>query len=142
MALIPKLGLSRFRGRQGVFLFDDGVVTGVLDAPGFGAIEFDGLLKIRGHVGLGINRLDGTFSDTSGAINAILGVNDQLVVHFVEAGYGTDFDTIGELAVLTFIGNDMGHSSDSFDGSAPFCNLIFFRKDELLRVPDPFRGKN
>jgi hypothetical protein len=44
-------------------------------------------------------------------------MNNQLVVHFVKAGHGTDLDTIGELAPHTFAGNDMRHKQFLFDSS-------------------------
>jgi hypothetical protein len=36
-------------------------------------------------------------------------VNDHLLVHFVEAGDGAHFYTVGELAFVTFVGHDVGH---------------------------------
>jgi hypothetical protein len=53
----------------------------------------------------------GTYVDTCHAINAVLRVNDDLIVQFVEAGDGTHLHTVGELAAVTFVGHDVRHGS-------------------------------
>jgi hypothetical protein len=123
LELIPQLGFALCRGGQRILLLDDRVVAGVFYAPGFGSIELDGRLKIGRHIGFGVNRFDGALGNTGCAIDAILGVDDKLVVHFVKAGHRADFDAVGELAILTFTGNDVGHSGDSFGCSARFCKF-------------------
>jgi len=49
------------------------------------------------------------YVDTGHAINAVIRVNDHLVVQFVEAGDGTHLHTVGELASVAFVGHDVGH---------------------------------
>jgi hypothetical protein len=53
--------------------------------------------------------MHGAYVHTSHAINAVLRVNDHLFVHFVEARDGAYFYTVGELAFVTFIGDDVRH---------------------------------
>ena len=43
------------------------------------------------------------------AINALVRVNDHLVVHFVKARDRADLYTVGELASVTFFSDDVGH---------------------------------
>jgi hypothetical protein len=44
------------------------------------------------------------------AIDAVVGMNHDLAIHFVEARDGTDFYAVGEFASITFLGHNMGHS--------------------------------
>jgi hypothetical protein len=37
-------------------------------------------------------------------------MDQQLIVQFVEASYGTDFNAVSELATIAFAGNDMCHN--------------------------------
>jgi hypothetical protein len=76
----------------------------------FAGIEFDVFLEISGNVPFGIDRFDGAFSDAGGAIDTILGMDHNLVVHFVEAGDRADFNTIRKFAVNAFAGNDVSHN--------------------------------
>ena len=46
---------------------------------------------------------------TGHAIDAILRVNDPLVIQFVEACDRTLLYAVGEFASVTFIGHDVGH---------------------------------
>jgi hypothetical protein len=46
---------------------------------------------------------------TRHAIDAVLRVNDYLVLHFVEARDRAHFYTVSELASVTFIGDDVRH---------------------------------
>jgi hypothetical protein len=41
-------------------------------------------------------------------------VDDDLVIHFVEAGDGADFDAIGEFTSLTFVRDNVCHKSIGF----------------------------
>jgi hypothetical protein len=41
------------------------------------------------------------------AIDAVICVNDHLLVHFVEAGHRAHLDAVGELAAITFVGHNM-----------------------------------
>jgi hypothetical protein len=51
----------------------------------------------------------GAYVHTCHAINAILRVNDHLVLEFIEAGDGTHLYTVGELTSVTFVGYDVRH---------------------------------
>jgi hypothetical protein len=44
------------------------------------------------------------------AINAVVGMNHHLGIHLVEACDGTDFYAVGELASITFLSHNVGHS--------------------------------
>ena len=44
------------------------------------------------------------------AIDAVVGMNHDLAIHFVEARDRTDFYAVGEFASVTLLGHNMGHS--------------------------------
>jgi len=77
---------------------------------GLGRVEFRILGEFRRQIGLRVNRMHGTNVDARGAIDAFLGMNDELFLHFVEARDRTDLDTVRELASVAFISDDVGHS--------------------------------
>ena len=77
---------------------------------GFCRVELGIRLKFSREVALGIDGFDGAFGDARGAIDAIFGMNNDLVIHFVKAGDRADFNAVSELAVHAFIGNDMCHN--------------------------------
>ena len=83
---------------------------------GFRRVELGIRLKFSREVAFGIDGFDRALGDAGGAIDAIFGMNDDLVIHFVKAGDGADFNAVSELAVHTFIGDDMCHNlNSSFD---------------------------
>jgi hypothetical protein len=47
--------------------------------------------------------------DTSRAIDALIRVNNELGIQFVKAGDGAYLHTVGKLATVTFLGDDVGH---------------------------------
>jgi hypothetical protein len=53
--------------------------------------------------------MHGAHVHTCHAINAVLRVNDHLVVHLVEARDRAHFYTVGELASVTFVRHYVGH---------------------------------
>jgi hypothetical protein len=53
--------------------------------------------------------MDRAYVHAGHAINAFLRVNDQLILHFIEAGDRAHLHTVGELAAVTFIGDDVRH---------------------------------
>lgn len=77
---------------------------------GFGRIEFRIRLKFGRKIALGIDGFDGTFGDARGAIDAIFGMNDHLVIQFVKASDRANFHAIREFAVHAFTCNDMCHN--------------------------------
>src|SRR6266850_1725113 len=54
-----------------------------------GSVEFDVRLIVRRNVPFGINRFHRAFRHAGRAIDAIVRVNDQLIVQLVKAGHGT-----------------------------------------------------
>jgi hypothetical protein len=72
-------------------------------------VEFDIFRELRGKVGFRIDGMHGAYVHTCHAINAVLRVNDHLVVHFVEARDRAYFYTVGELAFVTFVRHYVGH---------------------------------
>jgi len=76
---------------------------------GFGRVELGIRLEFGREIALGIDGFDGALGHASGAINAIFGMNDDLIVHFVKAGDWANFDAVGEFAVHAFAGNNMCH---------------------------------
>jgi hypothetical protein len=107
--LITQLGLAGFGAWQRILLLKDGGGAGIFYAMRFGRIEFDVFLEVSGDVAFGVDGFDRTFSDTGSAVDAILGVDNDLVIHFVEAGNGADFNTIRKFAVNAFVGNNVSH---------------------------------
>jgi len=53
--------------------------------------------------------MHGTNVDARGAIDAFLGMDHELVVQFVKTGDRAYLNTVGELASVAFIGDDVGH---------------------------------
>src|SRR5947199_9002743 len=72
-------------------------------------IELDVFREFWREVHVGIDGVYRTYLHTCHAIDAFIGVNDHLVLHFVEARDRADFYTVGELTSVTFFGDDMGH---------------------------------
>ena len=56
-----------------------------------------------------IDGVYGTNLDACRAIDALIRVNDELVIQFVEAGDGAHFHAVGKLASVAFLGDDVGH---------------------------------
>ncbi len=66
-------------------------------------------MLIGGHVFFGFDRLNGALWDANGAVNALVGVDDQHVRAFAKAIDRTDIDTIHEFALNAAFGNNVGH---------------------------------
>jgi hypothetical protein len=106
---VTEFGFSRLGGRECVFLFYDGFAAGVFELLRLGGIELDVFFEFGGNIRLGIDGFDRAFGDASLAVNAIIGVNDQLAIQLVEAGDGADLDAVSEFAAVAFAGDDMRH---------------------------------
>ncbi len=78
-------------------------------------VELDIFREFRRNVVLRVDGVHWAHVHTCHAINAILRVNHDLVVQFVEAGDGTHLHTVGELASVTFVSHDVGHGSAWFE---------------------------
>jgi hypothetical protein len=74
-----------------------------------GRVEFDIFRELRRKIRLRIDGVHRAYIYTRHAINAVLRMNDHLLVHLVEARDGAYFYTVGELAFVTFIGDDVRH---------------------------------
>ena len=74
-----------------------------------GRVEFDIFREFGGKIRLGVDRVHGTYVYACHTINAVFGVNDYLVFHFIEARDWADLDAVGELASVTFVGHNMWH---------------------------------
>jgi hypothetical protein len=56
--------------------------------------------------------IDGVYRtnlDACRAIDALIWVNDELVLQFIKAGDGAYFYAVGKLASVAFLGDDVGH---------------------------------
>ena len=67
--------------------------------------------KFWGKIALRVDGVHGAYLYTCRAINALIRVNDDLVIQLVEAGDRAHLYTIGKLASVAFLGHDMGHGS-------------------------------
>ena len=72
-------------------------------------VKFDVLREFGRKIWFRVNGVHRTDLDARRAINAFLGVNHDLIVHLVEARDGTHLHTIGELASVAFISDDVSH---------------------------------
>src|SRR2546421_9713910 len=104
---IPQFRFSLLGGGQRIFLFHDGVLSGILDPARLEGVELDARLIFRGHGRVGIDRFDRTHLHTRGAVDAVVRMDDHLALQFVKAGNWADFDAIGKFASLTFIRVDL-----------------------------------
>ena len=74
-----------------------------------GRVEFDVFRELRRKVCLRIDGVYRTYVYTGHAINAVLRVNNHLILHLVKARDGADFYTVGELTSVTFFGHNVRH---------------------------------
>ena len=72
-------------------------------------VEFDVLREFGRKIWLRVNCVHRTYLHTRRAIDAFLRVDHELVVQFVKTGDRAHLDTVGELASVAFIGDDVGH---------------------------------
>ena len=77
---------------------------------GFGRVEFGVRGEFSWQIRLGINGFDGALCHAGSAIDAVLRVDDQLIVQFVKASNRADLGAISEFAPPTFVGNNMSHN--------------------------------
>src|SRR5437764_697509 len=64
---------------------------------------------IKPGLGVGLDRIDGTFGLAHPAIDTLVGIDDEHVLAFIEAVHRTDLDAIHVLAADASIGDDVGH---------------------------------
>src|SRR6266567_2398899 len=99
-----------------------------------GRVEFDIFRELRWKVRLRIDGMHGAYVHTCHAINAILRVNDHLVVHLVEARDRTHLHTVGELTSVTFIRDDVRHGISVVEGCvkrSPLCVKLATRGQSI-----------
>ena len=72
-------------------------------------VELDVFREFRWKVLLLVDGVHRAYVHTCHAINAIIRVNDHLVVQFVETGDRAHLHTVGELASGAFVGHHVGH---------------------------------
>ena len=94
---------------QGILASCDCRRARVLQLLGLNRVELDIFREFWWKVLLLVDGVHRAYVHAGHAINAIIRVNDHLVVQFVEAGHGTHLHTVGELASGTFVGHDVGH---------------------------------
>ena len=97
------------RAGQSILFHGNRLRARVLYLVRLSRVELDVFREFRREVGLGIDGVHRAYLYACHAIDAVLRVNDHLVVHFVEAGDRADLYTVGELASVTFVGHDVGH---------------------------------
>jgi hypothetical protein len=74
-----------------------------------GGVELDVFREFWRKVHLCVDGVHGAYVHACHAINAVLRMNDHLIVQFVEAGDRANLYTVGELAPVAFFGDDVGH---------------------------------
>ena len=79
---------------------------------GFGGVKLSVRLILARKISFSINSLHRTFRDASRAVDAVLRMNDQLVIQFIKASHRTNFGAISELASPAFISNNVSHMLD------------------------------
>src|SRR6218665_198759 len=105
---IPLVGI----GQRALALGD------ALPASGKGqvGVELDEGQLIGLQVFLGKNGVCLAFGDADGAVDALIGIDDEHVRAFAEAVHGAHVHTIGVLALDAVFGDDMGHDRRCVDG--------------------------
>ncbi len=88
----------------------DGLLAGILDPLGFRSVKGNARPEFFGDVGFRVNGFHRAFRHAGLAINALLGVNHQLLRQFVETRHRADFHALRELAPRAFAGDYMCHN--------------------------------
>lgn len=78
--------------------------------PRFRGVEIQVGLILRRQVALRVNGFHRAFSDARSAVDAVLRMNHHLVIHFIKARHRANLDTVSELALITFIRNNVSHN--------------------------------
>jgi hypothetical protein len=103
-------GFFPLQGTGQRFLLNrDRLRTRVLQLMGLGRVELDIFREFWRKIHVRVDGVHGAYFYTGHAINAVLRVNDHLVLHFVETGDRADLYTVGELASVAFLSHDVGH---------------------------------
>src|SRR3954468_15000073 len=73
-------------------------------------VDLDVLLEMTRHIFLGEDRRHRTLGLARAAVDALVGMNEQLLLTFVDAIDGTDVDARAVLRIDAGFGDDVGHS--------------------------------
>src|SRR5207253_530398 len=106
---IPQGLFSLYGSRQRILADCDCIRARVLQLPGLNCVELHIFREFRRNIRFRIDGVHRAYVHACHTINAILRVNNHLVLQFIEAGDGTHLDTVGELASATFVGHDVRH---------------------------------
>jgi hypothetical protein len=68
---------------------------------------------VGGYIFFGEDGIGGAFGNADGAVDALVGINDQKVGSFAKAINRTNVDTVGEFAFNTVFGHDVRHKKSS-----------------------------
>src|SRR4029453_10461202 len=83
----------------------------------------------------------GTNFNACHAIDAVVGMNHDLGIHLVETRARTDFHAVGELASVTFLGHNVGHSVSVFNSGLREKALLRVLSDDCESTPNAFGVK-
>ena len=109
--LITERFLSFLRAGQCIFFCGNRLRARVFDLHRLGFVEVDILREFGGDVRFRVDCVHRADFDAGRAINALVGVNHELLIHFVEAGDRADLYAIGEFTSVTFISDNMHENS-------------------------------
>ena len=77
--------------------------------PDLGEIRIDLEPFVEPRLGVGLDRLSGTFRLADPAVDALVGVDDEKVLAFVKAVDRADLDALGIFALDAVVGHDIRH---------------------------------
>src|SRR6266700_1753654 len=109
--------------------------AGVLQLPGLNRVELDIFCEFWWKVVLLVDGMHRAHVYACHAINAVLRVNDHLVVQFVEARDRTYFDAVREFTSVAFFGDDVSHGSsvvENYGKTAVMSN----ERGMVSQIPD------
>jgi hypothetical protein len=99
-----------FLGAGQCFLLDrDRIAPGILYLLGLDSVELGVFSELWREISFRVDGVHGANLDACRAINALIRVNDELVIQFVEASDRAHLHAIGKLASVAFLGDDVGH---------------------------------
>lgn len=101
--------LSLHRSGQSILPGCDWLYVRVLQLVRLDGIELGVLREFRWKVCVRIDGMDRAYVYACRAIDTVICVNDDLVIQFIEARHRADLYTVGKLASVTFLGDNMSH---------------------------------
>ena len=129
------------RSGQCVFADCDCGCAGVFNLISFDGVELDVFCIFRRNIRVRIDGVHGAHLYARHAIDAVLGMNHDLHIHFVEACDRTDFYTVGEFASVTFLGHNVGHSVSVVHSGLREKTLLRVKSDDRESTPNAFGVK-